>query len=71
MLLAPDVGDHRLPAIKSFDLRLAKEFTYNDVRMSVDLDWFNILNAGTILGRQYDIGTPAGSAWVPVARSRS
>ena len=60
VLLAPDVGDHRLPAIKSFDLRFAKEFTYNDVRMSVDLDWFNILNAGTILGRQYDIATPAG-----------
>ena len=28
--------------------------------MSVDLDWFNILNAGTILGRQYDVGTAAG-----------
>ena len=60
VLLAPDVGDHRLPAIKSFDLRFAKEFTYNDVRMSIDLDWFNILNAGTILGRQYDVATPDG-----------
>ena len=60
VLLAPDVGAYRLPAIRSFDLRFAKEFTLNDVRMSVDVDWFNILNAGTILGRQYDVGTPDG-----------
>ena len=60
VLLAPDVGAYRLPAIRSFDLRFAKEFTYNDIRMSVDLDWFNILNAGTILGRQYDVGTAEG-----------
>jgi hypothetical protein len=60
VLLSPDVGAHRLPAIKSFDLRFAKEFRVNDIRMSVDLDWFNILNAGTILGRQYDVGTAAG-----------
>ena len=47
------------PRIKSFDLRFAKEFTFNnDVRMSVDLDWFNILNVGTVLGRQYDVGIP-------------
>ena len=61
VLLSPDVGAYRLPAIKSFDLRFAKEFTFNnDVRMSVDLDWFNILNVGTVLGRQYDVGIPDG-----------
>ena len=60
VLLSPDVGAYRLPAIKSFDLRFAKEFRVNDIRMSVDLDWFNILNAATVLGRQYDVGTAAG-----------
>ena len=26
----------------------------------MDLDWFNMLNAGTLLGRQYDVGTAEG-----------
>ena len=61
VLLAPDVGAHRLPAIKSFDLRIGKEFRVDDVTMNVDLDWFNILNAGTVLKRQYDVGTAEGA----------
>ena len=60
VLLAPDVGDHRLPAIRSFDLRIGKEFRVDDVTMNVDLDWFNILNASTVLKRQYDVGTAEG-----------
>ena len=60
VLLTPDVGENRLPAIRSFDLRIGKEFRVNDVTMNVDLDWFNILNTGTVLGRQYDLGTAEG-----------
>ena len=33
----------------------------NDVSLNIDLDWFNILNAGTVLGRQYDVGAAAGA----------
>ena len=29
--------------------------------MHVDVDWFNILNAATVLGRQYDLGAADGS----------
>ena len=58
--LAPDVGAHRLPAIRSFDVRVGKQFRVNDVTMNVDLDWFNILNASTVLKRQYDVGTAEG-----------
>ncbi len=61
VLLAPDVGDNRLPAIRSFDLRIGKEFRVDDVTMNVDLDWFNILNASTVLKRQYDVGTAEGA----------
>ena len=50
-MLVPDVGDHRLQAIKSVDLRVGKAFRVNDITMHVDLDWFNILNAATVLGR--------------------
>ena len=60
VLLVPDVGAHRLPAIKSFDLRVGKQFRFDEVTLNVDLDWFNILNAGTVLGRQYDVGAAEG-----------
>ena len=60
VLLVPDVGAHRLPAIRSLDLRIGKEFRVNEVTLNIDLDWFNILNAGTVLGRQYDTGAAEG-----------
>ena len=60
VLLSQDVGANRLPAITSFDVRVGKEFRVNDVTMNIDLDWFNILNAGTVLGRQYDLATAEG-----------
>ena len=71
VLLAPDVGAHRLPAIRSFDLRIGKEFRADDVTMNVDLDWFNILNASTVLKRQYDVGATAEGPTGPGRRSRS
>ncbi len=60
VLLSPDVGMHRLPAIRSFDVRIGKEFRVNDMTMNVDLDWFNILNTPTVLKRQYDVGAAEG-----------
>ena len=60
VLLVPAVGDNRLPAIKSFDVRIGKEFRIDDLTLNVDLDWFNILNVGTPLVRQYDVGTAEG-----------
>ena len=60
VLLVPDVGDNRLQAIESFDLRGGKAFRVNGITMNVDLDWFNVLNEATVLGRQYDPGTADG-----------
>ncbi|MCY4028394.1 MAG: hypothetical protein OXH75_19025 [Acidobacteria bacterium] len=60
VLLTADVGANRLPAIRSFDMRVGKEFRFDEVTLNIDLDWFNILNAGTVLGRQYDVGAAPG-----------
>ena len=60
VLLVPDVGANRLPAIRSFDMRVGKEFRFDEVTLNIDLDWFNILNAGTVLGRQYDVAAAPG-----------
>jgi len=55
VLLVDDVGDNRLPSVTSLDARIGKEFAFNRVRFNIDLDIFNVLNASTVLGRQYDL----------------
>jgi hypothetical protein len=54
VLLVPNVDDFRLPAVTSLDGRLEKKFTFAGAKVAVDFDLFNVLNAGTILGKQYD-----------------
>ena len=53
--MTPDVGDNRLPAVKSLDLRFSKELRFDGTTVSFDLDWFNVGNASTVLKRQFDI----------------
>ncbi|MBA2301121.1 MAG: hypothetical protein H0W08_00640 [Acidobacteria bacterium] len=55
ILVADEVGDFRLPNVTSLDLRVGKEFSYNRLRVNLDFDVFNALNASTVLGRQYDL----------------
>ena len=55
VLVTPDAGDNRLPAVKSLDLRFSKELLYNGTTVSFDLDWFNVGNVSTVLQRQFDI----------------
>jgi hypothetical protein len=54
-VLLIEAGDTRLPAVTSLDFRLGKEFAFNRTRFNVDLDIFNLFNAATVLGRQYDL----------------
>jgi hypothetical protein len=54
VLLVDDVGENRLPAVTSLDARVGKEFAFDRFRLNVDLDVFNVLNANTVLGREYD-----------------
>ena len=54
VLLVNHVDDFQLPAVTSLDGRLEKKFTFGTSKLAVDFDVFNLLNAGTILGKQYD-----------------
>lgn len=54
-VLVTDVSEHRLPAVKTLDLRVGKAFRFNRTSFNVDLDVFNVLNSGTVLGRTYDL----------------
>ena len=60
VLLAPDVGDHRLSATCSLNVRVNKVLRRGGYAVNVDLAWFNMLKAGTVLGRQYDVATEEG-----------
>ena len=60
VLLSPDVGDNRLPAVKNLDIRIGKELRFDQITMNIDLDWFNVFNASTVLKRQYDVGATPG-----------
>lgn len=54
VLLVDDVGEFRLPAMSSLDARVEKAFRIQRSTLALDLDIFNITNASTVLGRQYD-----------------
>ena len=55
-VLLVDSGEDRLPSVTSLDFRVGKEFAFaTRYRFNIDLDIFNLLNASTVLGRQYDL----------------
>ena len=54
MLLVPRVDDFRLPSVTSLDARAEKNFVFGTAKLALDFDVFNLLNEGTILGKQYD-----------------
>jgi hypothetical protein len=39
----------------SFDARVEKVFRFGANQLAVDVDVFNALNSGTVLGRVYDV----------------
>jgi len=55
VLVSSDVGDSRLPKMSSLDARVEKAFRIQRSTLALDLDVFNITNASTVLGRQYDL----------------
>ena len=54
VLLVPQVDDFRLPSVTSLDARAEKKFVFGTAKIAVDFDVFNLLNSGTVLGKQYD-----------------
>lgn len=55
VLIVNNVDQFRLPAVTTFDVRVEKTFTFGSSKVAVDFDVFNLFNAGTVLGRQYDV----------------
>jgi hypothetical protein len=56
VLLVGAVTDFRLPSVTSLDARVGKEFALKgQSKIAIDLDIFNVTNAATVLGRQYDL----------------
>jgi hypothetical protein len=76
LLLVDDVGDRRLPFMSSLDVRLGKEFTFGmgtyRPRLNLDLDMFNVMNANTVLGRQYNMrfGPPVSNQVMEIMNPR-
>ena len=55
LIVGEDVGEYRLPTVTSFDFRVEKAFKIQRTNLIFDLDVFNVGNAATVLGRQYDL----------------
>ena len=55
VFLLDGVDHYRLPSVHSLDFRIGKELKVNRFTFNFDVDAFNILNVGTVLGKQYDL----------------
>ena len=55
VLVVSDLQDNRLPAVTTLDLRIGRTTEIGQTRIVFDLDIFNVFNAATILGRQFDV----------------
>jgi hypothetical protein len=61
VFLLEESGSERLPGVTSLDLRVGKEFAVQRLRLNVDFDVFNALNAATVLGREYNLRLAAAN----------
>jgi hypothetical protein len=62
--LAP-AGVHRLPSVNQLNLRLSREFTFNDRwHLIPTVDFFNVTNAQTIVSEFTQFSPPDGGAYL-------
>jgi hypothetical protein len=54
VMLVNAVDEFRLPAVSTFDFRIEKAIKIQRSTLNLDLDIFNVGNAATVLGQQYD-----------------
>ncbi len=54
ILLVSNEDQFRLDPVASFDVRLEKMFKFSTTNVAIDLDIFNVFNAATTLGYNYD-----------------
>jgi hypothetical protein len=55
VFLLGGVDYYRLPSVHSLDGRIGKELKVNRATINFDVDVFNVLNVGTVLGKVYDL----------------
>ena len=55
VLVLGGVDFYRLPNVHSLDARIGKELKVNRMTFNFDIDAFNVLNVGTVLGKQYNL----------------
>jgi hypothetical protein len=70
VILVDDVGGNRLPKVQAFDGRVSKNFTFRRMNLNVDMDVFNLFNTGTILGRDYDLGSTSFNQVLEIVNPR-
>jgi hypothetical protein len=56
-LALPTIDQVRYPNLFDLDLRLAKTIKFNRVNLLLSGDLFNVLNSGTILQRNRNLGS--------------
>ena len=62
MLLSPEIDAFRYPNLWNTDIRVAKQFTFDRVRIRGIFDLFNVMNANTALVRVNDVTSPTFNA---------
>ena len=62
--------EYRLPNVHSLDARVGKVIKINHATINLDIDAFNLLNVGTILGREYDHGQGTGTNVLEIMNPR-
>ncbi len=64
VLVSPEIDTYRYPNLWNTDLRAAKQFTFNQIRVRAILDAFNVFNANTALVRVNNV-TPTATGALP------
>jgi len=62
VLVTPEIDTFRYPDLWNTDLRAAREFRFNTVRLRAILDCFNVFNANTELVRNNNVLSPTFNA---------
>jgi len=55
LVVGDKAGKYRLPNVSTFDARFEKQVSFGPRHLSFDVDLFNLLNSGTVLGRKYNV----------------
>ena len=70
ILLSTNIGDARLPMVHSFDARISKVIKVSRLTADLDLDFFNLFNSNTVLGRQFDLNATNGDQPLEIMNPR-